>query len=159
MTEIQVEIVTLPAMRCVRFHGFGPSPEGLAFEKARKWLEAVGLWERRRALRFFGFNNPDPSPGSPNYGYEVWVTAEPAVTLEGTDGQVAFPGGLYAMTRVEAGPKGEGIFETWQALAGWVEDSPYTPEFHSRPCLEESPDPFGNPGGGFTLLLHEPVRA
>ena len=33
--------------------------------------------------RFFGFNNPNPSPGSPNYGYEQWLTVGPEVQAEG----------------------------------------------------------------------------
>ena len=26
--------------------------------------------------RLFGYNNPDPTPGSSNYGYDVWITVD-----------------------------------------------------------------------------------
>lgn len=158
MNEIKVDIVKLPPMRIICFSGFGPSPEGLAFNKAGEWLKAKGLWEGRQEHRYFGFNNPDPSPGSPNYGYDVWVTVDETVQAEGDASLIDFPGGLYAVKQVEAGPNGEGIFEAWQALAAWVENSRYTPEFCNRQCLEESPSPFQGLQSGFTLKLYEPIR-
>ncbi|MBN2388279.1 MAG: GyrI-like domain-containing protein [Anaerolineales bacterium] len=157
MNDLEVRIVTLPPLRVICFNGFGPSPERLAFDKASAWLKANGMWEDGQQRRFFGYNNPDPSPGSPNYGYDVWVTVDETVQAGGDGHIIEFPGGLYAVTRVEAGPRGEGIYETWQALAAWVEHSQYKPEYCRRPCLEESPDPFHSPPGGFTLDLYEPI--
>jgi DNA gyrase inhibitor GyrI len=158
MSEIDVRIVTLPPMRVICFNGFSPSPEGQAFDKTRDWLQSKGMWEDGKQRRFFGYNNPDPSPGSPNYGYDVWVTVDETVEAAPGARIIEFPGGLYAVTRVEAGPKGEGIYDTWQALAAWVGHSKYTPDYHSRPCLEESPNPFHSPPTGFTLDLYEPIR-
>ena len=145
-------------MRVMCFNGFGPSPEGQAFDKLRDWLKAKGLWEDGQPRRFFGYNNPDPAPGSPNYGYDVWVTVDKTATAEMGGRIIDFPGGLFAVTRVDAGPQGEGIYDTWQELAAWVEHSKYTMDFHSRQCLEESPNPFNSPPTGFTLYLHEPIR-
>jgi DNA gyrase inhibitor GyrI len=158
MDKLDVEIVTLPPLRVICFNGFGPSPEGQAFDKAGAWLKANGMWEDGKERLFFGYNNPDPSPGSPNYGYDVWVTVDETIQA-GADGRIIeFPGGLYAVTRVDAGPKGEGIYDTWQALAAWVEHSKYTPEFASRQWLEETPNPFHHsPPAGFTLNLYEPI--
>jgi AraC family transcriptional regulator len=158
MSDLKVRIVTLPPMRVICFNGFGSSPEGQAYTKLSDWMKANGLWEDGKDRRYFGFNNPDPSPGSPNYGYDVWMTVDETVQAEGEARIVDFPGGLFAVTRVDAGPEGEGIYETWQALAGWVEHSKYTPEFSTRQCLEESPNPFHSPPTGFTLELYEPIR-
>ena len=158
MSDLNVRIVTLPPMRVICFNGFGSSPEGQAFDKVRAWLTAKDMWEDGRERRFFGYNNPDPAPGSPNYGYDVWVTVDEMITAEEDARIIDYPGGLYAVTRVDAGPNGEGIFETWQALTAWVEHSKYTPEFCSRQCLEESPNPFHSPPTGFTLYLYEPIR-
>jgi DNA gyrase inhibitor GyrI len=158
MEELKVRIVTLPPLQVICFNGFGPSPEGQAYTKAENWLKAKGMWEDGKERRFFGYNNPDPSPGSPNYGYDVWVTVDKSVQAEGDARILSFAGGLFATTRVDAGPKGEGIYETWQKLAAWVEHSKYTPEFSSRQCLEESPNPFNSPPTGFTLILYEPIR-
>jgi DNA gyrase inhibitor GyrI len=158
MKEFNVRIVTLPPLRVICFNGFGPSPEGQAFDKAQAWLKAKGMWEDGKPRRVLGYNNPNPSPGSPNYGYDVWVTVDETVQAEGDARIINFPGGLYAVTRVEAGPNGEGIYDTWQELAAWVEHSKYTMEVHTRQCLEESPEPFKSSPTGFTLDLCEPIR-
>ena len=45
--------------------------------------------------RLFGFNNPDPSAGSPNYGYEVWIVVDrDEMTPEDGVEIKAIPGGL-----------------------------------------------------------------
>lgn len=52
--------------------------------------------------RFFGFINPNPSPGSPNYGYEQWVSVSPEEkSAEGIEIK-EFPDGL-SLQRVAAG--------------------------------------------------------
>jgi DNA gyrase inhibitor GyrI len=158
MNEIVVRIVTLPPMRFICFNGFGPSPEGQAYDKTKEWMQSKGMLEDGKQRRFFGYNNPDPSPGSPNYGYDVWVSVDGIVESAPGARIIEFPGGLYAVTRVEAGPQGEGIYDTWQALSAWVEHSKYTCEYHNRPCLEESLNPFHSPPTGFALDLFEPIR-
>jgi DNA gyrase inhibitor GyrI len=157
MNDLDVRITTLPPMRVICFNGFGPSPEGLAYTKASEWLKANGLWEDGKPCRFFGYNNPDPSHGSPNYGYDVWITVDEIVQADGDGRIIEFPGGLYAVAHVDAGPNGEGIYDTWQALAAWVENSQYKADYCRRQCLEESVNPFHSPPNGFTLELFEPI--
>lgn len=158
MSDLKVRIVTLPPMRVVCFNGFGNSPEGQAFTKAENWLKVNRLWEDGTPRRFFGYNNPDPSPGSPNYGYDVWVTVDETVQAPADGRIIDFPGGLFAVTRVDAGPHGEGIYETWQALAAWVEHSKYKSNYCLLPCLEESLDPFHPSPTGFSLDLYDPIK-
>lgn len=156
MEEMNVRIVNMPPMRVICMNGFGSSPEIQAYEKITNWAKEKGIWEKPH--RLFGYNNPDPSPGSPNYGYDVWLTVDESVQADGEAKIIDFPGGLYAVTKIHAGPEGQGIFETWQKLSAWVEDSKYKPEFCKRICLEESISSEENPHpGGFSLDLYEPV--
>ena len=63
MDLLDVRVVTLPSMRVACINGFGEAPEGLAMEKMRVWAQSRNLLVR--PYRLFGYNNPDPSPGSP----------------------------------------------------------------------------------------------
>jgi len=132
--ELQISIVRLAPMRVACVSGFGPGPEGIAFEKMRKLVEESGFERDGQAHRYFGFNNPSPSAASPNYGYDVWVTVD-AAFQPGADVKVLdFAGGLYAVTRIRP-VTGEEIFPAWQKLAAWREASRYRPASHQ--WLEE----------------------
>jgi hypothetical protein len=95
-TENSTEIrrVTLPAMRMASVHGFGQGPELRAWEKLEAWAGPKGYLDDREAHPIFGFNNPNPSPGSPNYGYEFWMKVGPEEEPEGDVRIVDFDGGL-----------------------------------------------------------------
>ena len=157
MNDLKVRIVTLPPMRFVCFNGFGSSPEGMAWSKLIEWAKKKGLLNPSR--RFFGYNNPDPTPGSPNYGYDAWMDVEEGVQADEGGRVIEFPGGLYAVAHVEAGAQGENIYDTWQKLAGWVENSRYKMDVHSRQWLEEALSMHApRADGSFALDLYEPIR-
>lgn len=122
MSALDVRIVELPALRVASGLGFGTGPEGLAWEKIFSFLREKNLWDEMESLSYFGFNNPDPTPGSPNYGYEQWVVVPGAVQGTAEVTIKTFDGGLYAVTRNVGIPN---IFNTWQNLFAWREDSPY----------------------------------
>ena len=123
MSELQVRIVHLEPMRVARVHGFGESPEHQAWEKLNSWAKPKGLLDDLQLHRIFGFNNPNPSPGSPNYGYEFWISVGPEVEPEGEVTIQNFSGGLYAVAKCE----GVGnIGETWHQLGTWRENSKYS---------------------------------
>jgi len=132
MSEIDVRIVRLEPMRVAAVLGFGASPEGLAWDKMLAWLKETQLLEDGQPHRFFGFNNPSPSAGSPNYGYEVWVTVDEHVQAGGEVSLKDFQGGLYAVTHCKAV---ENIYPTWQKLARWGAESRY--HMASHQWLEE----------------------
>jgi len=138
MSELDVRIVQMEPMRVASALGYGASPEPQAWEKILAFAESKGL--DPEAARFFGFNNPTPSPGSPNYGYEQWMTIGPDVEAEGEITIKEIPARLYAVTRF----KGlSNIGQVWQQLVTWFEDSPYKKPPHWHQCLEElltSPD-------------------
>lgn len=155
MDELEVRIVTLPAMRLVCVNGFGESPEGQAFDKMLAWAKAHNLL--KKPYRTFGYNNPDPSAGSPNYGYDVWLTVDKSVQTDGEARIIDFPGGLYAVARVDVKNPWEDIPGTWQKLVKWMEASKYHHGRHQ--WLEEHIGPLDDMGGDrpFTLDLHLPI--
>jgi len=138
MNPLQVRIVEMEAMRVACAHGFGPSPEAEAWAKILAFARSRGLDPEK--ARFFGFNNPDPSPGSPNYGYDQWMTVGPEVEAEGEIVIKEVPSRRYAVARCEGL---ENIGRVWKQLVLWFEDSPYKKPSCWRECLEElltSPD-------------------
>jgi len=135
MSELDVRIVKLEPMRVASFLGFGESPEELAWAKLIPWAKEKGLLDDPEKHRLFGFNNPNPSKGSPNYGYEVWIVIGPDI---------------------EAVPKGffDVIGDTWKRLVTWREDSKYKCGNHQ--WLEESL-PLELPDTEFVLDLYLPI--
>jgi len=155
MSNLDVRIVELPPMRVACINGFGDSPEEMAFEKMKVWAETHNL--PGKTYRLFGYNNPDPSPGSPNYGYDVWITVDESVQADGEASIIDFPGGLYAVTRIDVKNPWEDIPGTWQKLVEWMEASKYRHGRHQ--WLEEHIGHLDEMGGKlpFTLDLHLPI--
>jgi effector-binding domain-containing protein len=132
MSELDVRIVRMEPMRVASAHGFGTSPEAEAWEKILAFAESKGL--DLKETRFFGFNNPSPSPGSPNYGYEQWMVVGPGVAGEGEITIKEIPARAYAVLGCEGLHV---IGERWRQLVTWFEDSPYQKPAHYHECLEE----------------------
>lgn len=136
MNDFAVRIVKLEPLRVASFYGFGPHPESQAAQKLVAWAAPRGRLDEHTGRRLFGFNNPNPSPGSPNYGYEFWLTVSPEVQ-EGEGVPVKeFGGGLYAVTRCQGV---ENIGATWGQLVKWLSDSSYGHAQHQ--WLEEHLNP------------------
>jgi DNA gyrase inhibitor GyrI len=151
MSENKVRIITLEPMRVASAHGFGTEPEGIAWDKILAFVAEKGLKEVQ-GTRYFGFNNPNPAPGSPNYGYEQWVTVAPDVEAT-TDVEIkAFTGGLYAVLRCKGV---EQIGQAWQQLTGWAENSNYQRSHHQ--WLEEVLTPPPTPENEFVFDLYMPI--
>ena len=130
MNENEVRIVELDPLRVAATLGFGAEPEAEAWDKLMTWARATNSLDGTQ--RFFGFNNPNPMPGSPNYGYEQWMTIGPDVEPIGDVEIKHFEGGLFAVLRCNSLAT---ITEDWGRLAAWLEASPYRADH--RPCLEE----------------------
>jgi DNA gyrase inhibitor GyrI len=150
MDAMEVSIVRLPALRVASAYGFGASPEEKAWEKLLEWARENNLLENE-GIRFFGFNDPNPSPGSPNYGYEQWMTVSPDIDASGEIKIKSFKGGLYAVTRCKL----THIGETWQALSEWCENSPHA--FAHHQWLEECITPVGTPFDEIVMDLFLPI--
>ena len=132
MSELDVRVIRLEPMRVASVQAFGASPEADAWEKLMAWAGSRGLFDGPEQHRIFGFNNPDPSPGSPNYGYEFWITVDASVESGGEATVKEFSGGLYAVTRCEGV---DAIGPSWKQLGIWREDSKYRDGTHQ--WLEE----------------------
>lgn len=157
MTELEVTIVNLPPMRVACINGFGTEPEDQAWKKMIAWAKGKGLWKDGKPKRFFGYNNPNPSAGSPNYGYDMWMTVDESVQTDETARVFTFPGGLYAVTPCPVKNPAEDIGAAWQKLVAWTERSKYRHAGHQ--WLEEHIDP-EHPAEGvaFTLALFMPIK-
>jgi DNA gyrase inhibitor GyrI len=131
MRESEIKIVRLEPVRVAFTLGFGRSPEAEAWEKLLSWANEKGLLDDIKSHRLFGFNNPNPVPSNPEYGYEQWITVGPDAEPEGDVQIKEFNGGLYAVARTKLSE----ITESWQNLAAWVSESAY--EFASHQSLEE----------------------
>ena len=154
MHEFKTKIVELSPMCVASFHAYGDSPENDAKEKLIAWAEPKGLLENPRNHRIFGFNNPDPSPGSPNYGYEFWITVGPEKRPKTEVKIKDFPGGLYAVSRCEVKDPWRDIPYTWKQLAIWRENSRYEEAHHQY--LEENIGPLVT-SNEFILDLYLPI--
>jgi effector-binding domain-containing protein len=149
MRELQVRIEKLPPMRVASAYGFGETPEGVAVGLMESWSVPKGL---RQGNPTYGFDNPSPTPGSPNYGYEVWLPVGPEVEGEGEIKIKEFPGGLYAVARCESLAV---IGEVWKALVRWREGSKYDCGHHQ--WLEKALTPAGVPEDQLVFDLYLPI--
>lgn len=115
---MDVRIVDLQPLRVASVLGYGTEPEMLAWNQMFAWAGERHLFDQPH--RLFGFNNPSPSVGSPQYGYEVWITVGDDVQADGAAQIKQFGGGKYAVTRVVGV---DNIAPTWQEFVKWREAS------------------------------------
>ncbi len=149
----------LEPVRVAYYCYYGREPENGAFSVMSDWLRRSGMSFEKDKLRIFGFNNPDPSSGQAEYGYEVWVTI--ADNIEVNDSLVKtkmVDGGLYAVCGVRnlvGGGDGAEISTTWQRFSQWISESKYVIADHQ--WLEEHlnfNDEFEHTGG---MDLYMPI--
>ncbi len=145
MKETKVRIINLEPMRVASVRAISETPEHDAWEKMRAWAEPRGLLEDLEKHPVFGFNNPNPSPGRKEYGYEFWIQVGPDVKLGGEVEIKNFEGGLYAVTTCNLKEeiesdffKKEGYLESWKKIVDWVKASQY--KVGSSQCLEKAHD-------------------
>lgn len=126
-----VRIVLLPPCTVASYQFAGDDPEETVGEVMDMFIRSSKLYEIKPDARMFGFNNPEPQPGSDYHGYEDWVTIP-------DDMEVALPivkrhydGGLYAAYTINFPD-----FYEWNFLKEWVKNSEKYQEDH-RDYLEE----------------------
>ncbi len=158
MDDQEVQIKTLPPMRVATFQGFSTTPELDAWQKVITWAKHHGCWQDPPATRIFGFDNPTASEGSPNRGYEFWVTIGQEILPEENILIKESPGGLYAVMHcdVTTADPFEIIPATWQKLVKWLETSHYKHGTHQ--WLEEHLTRYETNDKGFILDLYIPIR-
>lgn len=151
-----VRIVDLPPMRVASALGYGKNPEDQAATMIGEFARKIGIEPGSPAYRTFGFDNPGPSPGSPNYGYEIWLVVGPDVEAEEPIEIKDIPGGKYAVTRFTGLPQ---IGDCWRALVAWFEDSPYTRPPNWANGLEEILNPTETDPEKWVFDLYLPIAA
>lgn len=132
MEHLDTRIIRLEPMTVVSALGFGPQPEILAWDKILAFARKNSLLDRPQRPRFFGFNNPNPSAGSPNYGYEQWMILPPGIQPDNDLEVKDIPAGLYVVARFQGL---EHITQMWMRLVAWCEASRY--RMSEAQCLEE----------------------
>ena len=152
MSDLEVRIVTLEPLQVASAYGFGASPEGTAFENIEAFAAANHLLKEGKLPNTFGFNHPDPSPGSPNYGYEVWLPVAVDVQAQGDISIKNIPGGLYAVTRLTGL---QNIGEAWKRLAKWREGSKF--KIGNHQWLEHLLNPPDSPLEAYVFDLYLPI--
>lgn len=154
MVKRDVRIETLPSLRVISAYGFGTQPEGIAAEKMEAFLEHKRLLEGYgSSIPHYGFNNPSPSSGSPNYGYEIWAVVPPDLEPDGDLREVLFDGGLYAVTRFMDVSH---ISQVWREMVEWRENSPYLKGDHQ--WLEHLLNPLERDPGKMVFDLYLPIK-
>jgi hypothetical protein len=151
-TPMNVEIVELPPMSMVTSYGFGKEPENIASLKIHDIAESLNLKIGQDGVTTYGFNHPDPSPGSPNYGYELWLPLPQEINPVCGFRIVNFSGGLYAVTQFKGLLN---IGYVWGQLAKWREKSRYHHGHHQ--WLEELLTPFQSPPEDYIFNLYLPI--
>ncbi len=132
MNPHDVRIIKLEPMRVAVFYGFSKTPEDDAHKQCIAWLKEMDLYDYPDSYRSFGFNNPDPTPGSPNYGYEIWIPIDTDKDVGENVKTKEFPGCSYGVTRCESLST---IGKDWKRLIAWREASQY--KCRSHQCFEE----------------------
>jgi DNA-binding transcriptional ArsR family regulator/DNA gyrase inhibitor GyrI len=162
MKEFDVRVVTLEPMRVASVQVISETPEPDAWERMRAWAEPKGLLENLEEHPVFGFNNPNPSPGKTEYGYEFWIRVGPDIKPEGHVKIKQVEGGLYAVTTCNLKEELEsqffrenGYLESWKKITEWVESSTY--HLGSHQCLEKAHDPDASEGS-LILDLYCPLE-
>jgi len=123
MNELEVRIERLGPMRVAWVRAVSRSPEEDAWRVLSAWARPAGFLDDPRCHPVFGFNNPSPTPGVQEYGYEFWVAVGPEVHPPDGIGLQEFEGGLYAVTSCPLGPD---MPQRWKALLRWIHKSEHT---------------------------------
>ena len=154
MADMTVRILKLDPMTVAFTRAVGESPEAPAWEQLCAWAEPRGLLEDVAKHPVFGFNNPNPSPESREYGYEFWISVPEGMEPEGNVGIKDFPGGWYAIAACAL--MGEpNVLEMWNRLWTWVESSDY--QWRETHELEKLKNPLAQPNE-IELELYLPIE-
>jgi hypothetical protein len=90
------------------------------------WAKSYNYWQEPPSRRIFGFNNPSPSVGSPNHGYEFWLTVGPDLQLDNESKIKDFSGGMYGVLHCDVNDDPYKIIPAaWEKLVKWLEPSHY----------------------------------
>ena len=149
--EIEVKIVELEPMRVASFRVISETPEHDAAKLLTEWAQGKGYLNDLEKHPVFGFNNPNPSEGKKEYGYEFWIKVDEDYSEEGlTLKNVS--GGRYAVTTCHHLSQ---MGELWRRLFNWIKENGY--EYREAECLEKTHN-FSASDDELVLDLYEPIK-
>ena len=149
--EIEVKIVELEPMRVASFRAISETPEHDAAKLLTEWAQGKGYLNDLEKHPIFGFNNPNPSKGKKEYGYEFWIEVDDGYSEEGlTLKEVS--GGRYAVTTCYHLSQ---IGELWMKLSKWVKENGY--EYREAEGLEKTHN-INASDSELMLDLYEPIK-
>jgi DNA gyrase inhibitor GyrI len=119
---MEVNIKRIEQNRFASFYGFGKQPEEEAMNKLVNWCKKRNIAIDDNKNIIFGFNNPNPIPESPEYGYEFWLKVDKNERPEEDVRVVEYHGGNYAVTECVGA---QNMLQSWQALYKWCVDNKY----------------------------------
>jgi DNA gyrase inhibitor GyrI len=152
MKEIPVRLITLEPMSLICFNGYGTEPENVALHLLKQWAT-----EHSQQGRIFGYNNPDPAEGSPNYGYDACMVVD--ANTEPVEGARIrhLDKGLYAVLNCPVKEPWVDIPAAWQSLVQWADANDYS--LGSHQWFEEHLATKNNDDEViFTLDLYMPIK-
>ncbi|MHA1904348.1 MAG: GyrI-like domain-containing protein [Candidatus Thorarchaeota archaeon] len=162
LQDDEVRIIELKPMKVASVRVISTQPENDAWQKMQAWAEPRGLLADYKNHPVFGFNNPDPSPGKSEYGYEFWMQIHDDIDLDEGMEIKEFKGGKYAVITCNLTKELESEFfkeygglESWKKLIDWVRASRYTMDKEN--CLEYAHDPTGS-SGDYMLDLYLQIK-
>lgn len=138
-----VRFVKIKPIRVAVFHAEGKSPEPEAYNKMKVWAELKGLIKEPWINLVFGNNNPMPTPGKEEYGYDCKIAIPPDMELSEGVSEGEIPGGLYIVVRTNLA----NITQMWMWLYNWAETEGFHVKGHG---VEEHLTGMGHPD---TMLL------
>jgi len=118
--ELNVRYVDLADMTVASALGFGAEPEDEATRLLNAFTRKLGFTSGSEGHPSYGFNNPNPSPESKEYGYELWCKVDPDTNPKPPVKIKRIPGARYAVTRFTGLSN---IGRVWKQFAAWVKDN------------------------------------
>ena len=148
MKEIPVRMITLEPMTLICFNGYGTEPENDALNQLKHWAA-----ENDHHGRIFGYNNPDPAEGNPNYGYDACMVV-PEDTIPVESARIRhLESGEYAVLKCPVKEPWVDIPAAWQSLVQWADANDYSLGSHQW-FEEHIPKKNDDSGILFTLDLY-----
>ena len=151
--ELEVQFIRLQPMRVVSFQAISESPENEAWAKLREWAEPKGYFDDLEKNPIYGFNNPDPSPGKKEYGYEFWLVVDPDFKSDEVEVKDV-PESFNVVTRCNVEDPARDITEAWKKILEWIKK--HKIKFAGRCGIEKVIVP-SHSGEGFILDIYIPV--
>lgn len=152
--ELEVQFKRLLPMRVVSFHAISETPENDAWKKLREWAEPKGYFADLDKNPIYGFNNPNPTQGKKEYGYEFWLVVDSdfksdEVTVKD------IPESFNVVTRCNVEDITKDIGETWSKILQWIKE--HKIKIAGKFGLEKVIVP-SHSGEGFILDIYIPVE-